>query len=152
MTREGDTSIDPNVPTVRICPACGTVNPAGPSESCPHLQLVRFHGLNESLSELLDRMAAARNQYRDTLAELKLYLNQAARLGQAEVVAAHKQARISDIEALQRKGRPLSLTHPKLDPKPKPPAKRKQRKPPTPEPVDPRQLDLLIRAAPKGDA
>lgn len=152
MTRESDTETEFKATMVRICPACGTVNPAGPSDVCPHLQLVRFRSLDEPLAELLERMASVRNTYRDTLLELKFFLNQATRNGEAEVVAAHKATRISDVEALQRKGTPLSLTHPKVEVKPKPPPKRKQRKPPTPESVDPRQLALLVRETPKGDA
>ena len=138
---------------VRICPACGVVNPAGPSDTCPHLQLVYFPSIDDSLEELLSRMAAARVQYRDTLEELKRFLNQSARNGTAEVLQAHKAARISDVEALQRRTSPWTLTHPKIEEKQKPtPAKRRQRKPPSPEPVDPRQLALLIRETPKGDA
>ncbi len=154
MTRDGENenSTKESV-AIRICPACGTVNPAGPSEACPHLQLVRFRNLDEPLQDLLERMAAARNQFRETLGELKQFIGQATRKGEAEVVAAHKAARLSDIEALQRKAQgPLSLTHPKTDPKPKTTPKRKQRKPPTPEAVDPRQLALLIFEPPKGDA
>lgn len=152
MTGESKTEMDSKETMVRICPACGTVNPAGPSEACPHLQLVRFRSLDEPLADLLERMASVRTQFRETLLELKFFLNQAARRGDAEVVAAHKAARISDVEALQRKGMALSLTPPKAEVKPKQPLKRKQRKPPTPESVDPRQLALLIRETPKGDA
>lgn len=153
MNGDGDMEYDLSATSVRICPACGVVNPAGPSDTCPHLQLVRFPHLSAELDELLGRMAAVRVQYRDTLAELKGFLNHAAKNGEAEVMAAHKVNRISDVEALQRQASPWSLTHPKLEEKrPRPAPKRKQRKPPAPESVDPRQLALLIRETPKGDA
>ena len=153
MTREIDMEIDLSQTEVRICPACGVVNPAGPSDTCPHLQLVHFCSIDDSLEELLSRMAAARVQYRNTLEELKRFLNQSTRSGAAEVIQAHKATRISDVEALQRRASPWTLTHPKIEEKSRPaPIKRRQRKPPHPEPVDPRQLALLIREAPKGDA
>jgi hypothetical protein len=154
MDRESDTELNLTETSVRICPVCGTVNPAGPSDACPHLQLFRFRSIDEPLVDLLERMAVARNQYRDVLIELKSYLNNAKRRGNAEVVPAHKVSRLSDIETVhKRPPSPLTLTHPNSDEREKIPAKKKQpRRAAEPQAVDPRQLALLIREVPKGDA
>lgn len=152
MAGQDDTNLDLKQTAVRICPACGVVNPAGPSETCPHLQLVRFRSIDEPLEDLLNRMAVVRNQFRETLFELKNFLNQATRRGDAEVVPAHKVSRISDIDALRQKSSAWTLTPPPPNQKTKASTKRKQRKSITPAPVDPRQLALLIQETPKGDA
>ncbi len=154
MADEPDTELNLRETTIRICPVCGTVNPAGPSDSCPHLQLFRIRSLDEPLADLLERMAVARNQFRDLLGELKRYMNTAKREGRAEVVPAHKILRFSDIEPISKKpAQPLTLTHPAAEEKSKAPARKKSsRKAAEPEPVDPRQLALLILEAPKGHA
>jgi hypothetical protein len=154
MDWESDTELNLKETAVRVCRVCGTVNPAGPSETCPHLQLFRFRSIDESMVDLLERMAIARNQFRDVLIELKSYLNNAVRNGSAEVVPAHKVSRLSDMETLHKKPpSPLTLTNPKIEETSKISAKKKQpRKPPAPEAIDPRQLALLIREVPKGDA
>ena len=135
---------------VRICPVCGVVNPSGPSESCPHLQLVRFQGIDASLESLLERVATVRNQFRELVTELRSYVMQAARNGEAEVVATQR-GRVSEVQALRGKPEPLSLTNPEPA-KPKPKQKRKKKKPATPATVDPRQLALIARDTPRGDA
>jgi hypothetical protein len=136
---------------VRICPACGVVNPPGPSESCPHLQLIRFEGVDKTLEGLLDRFAKVRVQYRELLGELRDHIMRAAQSGEAEVVATRKN-RFSEVDDLRKKPEPLVLTSPKPKEPRKEPKQRKQRKSSTPEPVDPRQLALLAREPPQGDA
>jgi hypothetical protein len=135
---------------VRICPACGVVNPSGPSETCPHLQLIRFEGVDKTLEGLLDRFAKVRVQYRELLGELRTHLMRAALSGEAEVVAT-RMNRFSEVDALRKNPEPLVLTNPK-PPETKEPKQRKQRKSSAPEPVDPRQLALLAREPPQGDA
>jgi hypothetical protein len=136
--------------TIRICPVCGVVNPSGPSESCPHLQLVRFQGIDTSLESLLKRVATVRNQFTELVSELRAYVMQAARLGEAEVIATQR-GRVSEVQALGGKPEPLSLTNPE-PPKPKPTPTRKKKKAPAPASVDPRQLALIARDPPRGDA
>jgi hypothetical protein len=135
---------------VRICPMCGVVNPSGPSETCPHLQLIRFEGVDKTLEGLLDRLAKVRVQYKALLSELRTLVMSAVQSGEAEVVTTRKN-RFSEVDALSKKTEPLVLTSPK-PPEKKEPKRRKQRKPPAPEPVDPRQLALLVREPPQGDA
>jgi len=58
------------------------------------------------------------------------------------------------VDALRKRAKPLTLTHPetetgKKNPKPKP--KKKHKKTSSPQ-VDPRQLALLVREPPHGDA
>jgi len=137
---------------VRICPACGVVNPSGPSPECPHVQLVRFDGIGPELEELLDRVAGARRTYGELVKDLKGMVLQAAKEGTAEVEATLK-ARPSEIDRLANRGsgEALRLTPPSArDPEPSPkPRKRRRKGPPA---VDPRQLDLLAMSEPKGDA
>lgn len=135
---------------VRICPACGVVNPSGPSDTCPHLQLIRFDGVDQTLEELLERVAKVRVAYKTELDVLRVHVMRAAQDGEAEVLAT-RQSRFSEVSELHKKPEPLVLTNP-TPPKNKEPKKRKQKKQPQPKPVDPRQLALLAREPPQGDA
>jgi hypothetical protein len=135
---------------VRICPACGVVNPSGPSDTCPHLQLIRFEGVDKTLEALLGRVATVRVQYLELLGELRAHVMTAAQSGEAEVLATRK-SRFSEVDALGKKPAPLVLTNPKPAEK-KAEKQRKKRKTPSPKPVDPRQLALLVREPPQGDA
>ncbi len=139
-------------PAVRVCPACGTVNPAGPSESCPHLQLVRFRTIDEPLSDLLERMAVVRNQFRELLLEFRMYMSSATKLGDAEIVAAHKSTKLSDIDGITQKTPQLILTYPEKTERSKSQISSKKKKKSSPPPVDSKQLSLLIHDMPKGDA
>ncbi|MBW2276792.1 MAG: hypothetical protein JRF63_04825, partial [Deltaproteobacteria bacterium] len=145
-------SLDTTV--VRICPACGVVNPGGPSGGCPHLQLVRFDGVDDQLSDVLSRAAEARRMYADLADQLRRAVLESVREGRAEVETTRmaKAREIEDVVESFENGS-LYLTHP--DPprrpraRPKPRPKRKRTGPP---PVDPRQLELLAQSPPKGDA
>jgi hypothetical protein len=152
VARQDSSAPDLDAAVVRICPACGVVNPAGPSEGCPHLQLVRFDGIGAELSELLADLARARRRFADLSALLKQLVMDAVRDGRAEVEATRK-ARASELESVTRLGEKASLaltpTEPPEAAKQKPRPRRKRRGPP---PVDPRQLDLLAQSPPKGDA
>ncbi len=134
---------------VRICPACGVVNPPGPSETCPHLQLIRFKGVDKPLEALLNQVAAIRVEFQERLKALRSHVMTAARAGHAEVVATRKN-RFSEVDDLRKKADPLVLTNPQ--PAEKNAKRRKKRKTPAPEPVDPRQLALIAREPPQGDA
>jgi hypothetical protein len=138
---------------VRICPACGVVNPSGPSRECPHVQLIRFDGVDEDLERLLDQVAVARREYTDLVKRLKAAVLLAAKEGTAMVETTRK-ASSGEIDRLPSQGDrgALQLTPPSA-PRPdapeKKPRKRRRKGPPT---VDPRQLDLLALSPPKGDA
>lgn len=139
---------------VRICPACCTVNPAGPSAACPHVQLVRFDGLSPGLAALLAEVAAARRAYNELNARLRNMVLDAVREGAAEVETAHKPRRPEAGEApdAARAGGPgpaRSGTDAPSAERGRPPAKRRRTGAP---PVDPRQLTLLAFSPPKGDA
>lgn len=139
---------------VKICPACGVVNPAGPSGGCPHLQLVRFDGIDDGLGEMLSSVAEARRQYLELSDRLKREVRDAVKDGRAEVETT-RRARASELEGVldAMNGDGLRLTHPdpprRMPAKPKARPKRKRAGPP---PVDPRQLELLAQSPPKGDA
>jgi hypothetical protein len=75
--------------TIRICPACGVVNPAGPSGGCPHLQLVRFDGVDHFLENLLNDIAKARRSYLELQAILKKSVKDAVSNGTAFVETPH---------------------------------------------------------------
>jgi hypothetical protein len=138
--------------TVRICPACCTVNPSGPSAACPHVQLVRFDGLNGALEALLSEVAAARRTYNELNAKLRNAVLEAVREGVAEVETARKP-RAADRDPAQDVDRAarLSLDHSEAAAaaRAKPAPKRRRTGAP---PVDPRQLALLAFSPPKGDA
>ncbi len=154
MTEPHTRSEDLKETVVRICPACGVVNPAGPSETCPHLQLARFNGVDDELAELLAAVAEARRRFASRSAELKHRVMGALRDGEAEVETPRK-ARFSEVENLRARpatSTELTLEHPEPPPsKTKEPRKR-ARKPIKPPPVDPRQLDLIAQEPAKGDA
>ena len=136
---------------VRICPACSVVNPAGPSESCPHVQLIRFDGIDESLAELLGKVAEARAAFNLLVSKLKTRAKDAVRSGEAEVETTRK-GRVSDVKELtEAPAKPLALENPEPAHQSKNTRKPK-RKTPVAAKVDPRQLDLLLREPPKGDA
>ena len=138
---------------IRICPACGVVNPSGPSRTCAHLQLARFEGPDAALLELLGEVAEARVRFMEVSGRLSRAVHDAISKGEAEVIVTRK-GRVSDIERLERPDRApraLELESPPAQ-KPPRPAKPRKRPPPTPPPVDPRQLELLAHTAPKGDA
>ncbi len=145
--------------TIRICPACGVVNPSGPSDSCPHLQLARFDGVDESMTALLDDVARARKIFEERLKNLKVTVRMAIHEGRAEIETPRKVRRVSEVEELRR---PTSrsqqsffleapqIHHARPSSK-KNPARPRRAKPAQPN-VDPRQLDLLVKLPPKGDA
>jgi hypothetical protein len=141
--------------TERICPACCTVNPAGPSTGCPHVQLVRFDGLSAALQALLGEVAAARRTYNELNARLRAMVLDAVREGAAEVETARKPRSPEADAAAEAAGHAgsLSLSHSKTGApageRGRPATKRRRTGAP---PVDPRQLTLLAFSPPKGDA
>jgi len=140
---------------VRICPACGVVNPSGPSEICPHLQLVRFDGINPELEQLLGEVAAARSHFNSLAARLKKTVIGAARQGEAEVETT-RTARPSEVDALRPRSKnpapELQLVNPEPVFKKNRTAKRPSRKPAARRAIDSRQLELIASEPPKGDA
>ncbi len=138
---------------VRICPACGVVNPSRSGDSCPHLQLARFDGLDDEMTEVLSQVAEARSHFAKHLDELKIKVTQAIKNHEAEVETS-QQGRYSDVETF---GKPtasvphLALKHPK-PPQPPKESRRRVRRTSKPPQVDSRQLDLIARQPPKGDA
>jgi len=140
--------------TVRICPACCTVNPSGPSVACPHVQLVRFDGLTGPLAALVAEVAAARRAYNELNAKLRTMVLEVVREGGAEVETARKpRAPDGDMaqEAAGRAGRGPSRSEPGAASGERGRAAPKRRRTGAP-PVDPRQLTLLAFSPPKGDA
>jgi hypothetical protein len=140
---------------VRICPACGVVNPAGPSETCPHLQLAKFDGIDDDLGEVLAEVAQARSQYVQLAGELKKRVKLAVRNQEAEIETP-RTVRSSELDALTppTSAPSLVLENPELPPPPKVSETKRMRKrkyqgPPM---IDPRQLELIAREPPKGDA
>jgi ParB-like chromosome segregation protein Spo0J len=157
MTDSDQNTAELSKTIIRICPACGVVNPSGPSESCPHLQLAKFDGIDQSMVDMLEKVAKARREFSELLGELKQQVKQAINEGEAEVEAS-PSVRLSDIESLK----PRTAPRPKLSlESPEPPSKSSKtskprsprgRKPAGPPKVDPRQLELIARAPPKGHA
>ena len=140
--------------TIFICPACGVVNPAGPSGGCPHLQVVRFEGVDERLEDLISEVATARRAYAEKTDTLKRIVMSHVQEGTASVETPHRIT-ASEVDKLYSKAgkTPFTLTHPGAENSPKGTAPRKHR--PTPrrtEKMNARQLDLLAYSAPKGDA
>lgn len=155
MDKPEDSRSDISSATVRICPACCTVNPSGPSSACPHVQLVRFDGLHAPLEALLAEVAAARRSYNELNAKLRAAVLEAVREGAAEVETARKPRTAEGeaaLEAQSRAGR-LRLAHSETTPSSaeRGRAAPKRRRTGAP-PVDPRQLTLLAFSPPKGDA
>lgn len=143
---------------IRICPKCGVVNPAGPSETCPHLQLARFDGVDENFAALLAEVATARASFEELLKALKTRVRQAVHDRTAQIETPRGPMRHSEPQsapAPQRKVSPLTLESPQA---PAPPtAAPAQRRPlrgkrPPASTADPRQLELLVHQPPKGHA
>jgi hypothetical protein len=151
MANEKFSKVDLSKAVIRICPACGVVNPAGPSESCQHLQLVRFTGLDDDIIQQLTEVAQARSKFDELVSSLKAMVMHAVNTGTAEVVPT-RTGKFSDVSRLRPPvGAPLSLEHPK-PPTESAPKKKPRRRLPVPPPVDPRQLELIANEPAKGDA
>ncbi len=142
--------------TIHICPSCGVVNPAGPSDGCPHLQIVRFNGVDESLEELILKVAGARKQFHELTSTLKRVVMARVQDGTASVQTP-RRVRAGDLDRLysEANDKPFMLTHPDEEVKrirttstsrPKP--KKKQ----SGASLDTRQLDLLAYSPSKGNA
>ena len=155
MDKPEESHLDLSSATVRICPACCTVNPSGPSAACPHVQLVRFDGVNAPLEALLAEVAAARRSYNELNARLRTMVLDAVRERGAEVETARKPRAPEADVAQDPAGRlgSLSLSHSGAGAATgeRGRAATKRRRTGAP-PVDPRQLTLLAFAPPKGDA
>ena len=143
--------------TIHICPACGVVNPAGPSDGCPHLQVVRFSGVDESLEELVMEVAGARRKFQELAATLKRVVMARVQDGTA-TVETPRRVREGDLGKLYSEAhdRPFMLTHPdeeikKVRSTSKAPRPRPKKRHPT-GPVDSPQLDLLAYSPSKGNA
>ncbi len=154
MSDENPKSLDIKDVVIRICPACGVVNPAGPSETCPHVQLARFDGLNDGMSTLLGNVAQARRRFTDLIDELRKKVLESIHDHEAEVETIHK-ANFNEVEDLTKEHHKAPLLNlENTDPPPATPRKtrRRKRRPPQPPPVDPRQLELIAQEPAKGDA
>lgn len=139
---------------VRLCPACGVVNPAGPTAGCPHLQLIRFDGVTAELAELLARVADARRGYNDLAGRLREHALAAVHAGQALVETVAERARrpvSADRSRPRAAPERLELESPGLPRLPTDPVRARPRRRSLPA-VDSRQLDLLARGPAKGDA
>jgi hypothetical protein len=139
---------------VRLCPACGVVNPAGPSAGCPHLQLIRFDGVTPELAELLRRVAEARREYNDLAGRLREHALAAVHQGRAAVeTVAERSRRPETAERPRPRAAPerLALESPQAPRLPADQAKARPRRRSLPA-VDARQLDLLARGPAKGEA
>ena len=148
MGKPGEKGTDLSRAVVRVCPACCTVNPAGPSTSCPHVQLVRFDGLKPELEELLAEVAAARRVWGELNAKLKAAVLEATRDGSAEVETPGASKRKPEADAADERLR-LAAQPEAAQPSGRAAPKRRRTGAP---PVDPRQLQLLAFSPPKGDA
>ena len=140
----------PEGQTFRICLACGVVNPTAPVGGCGHLQQVRFEGIPLDLESNLGDVAAARRQYQDLVADLIDQVKKAVRSGQAEIIAGDSTS--------GRLGQTTGTFVPEIPSAPARPVRRAtrgaipaQRKRAAAK-VDPRQLELLVREPPKGQA
>lgn len=155
MTEEQRQSRPLQNAVVRICPACGVVNPSGPSEICPHLQLVRFDGIDAEMEQLLGEVAAARSHFNSLAHRLKKTVLSAARQGAAQVETT-RTARPSDLDSLRpgakRPAPELKLVNPEPVMKKGRPSRRPNRSQPARSVIDSRQLELLALEPPKGDA
>lgn len=139
---------------VRICPACGVVNPSGPSPTCPHHQLARFDGLDDDFAQTLVEVARARSAFDELLGKLKQEIKEALRVHKAKI-ETRKEALKSAPDKSERHARKtpsLSLENPEPAAAKAAPAKRRTRKAPQAAAIDPRQLELIAREPPKGDA
>jgi hypothetical protein len=143
---------------IRLCPACGVINPAGPSAGCPHVQLIRFDGVPADLAELLARVAEARRQYGELADRLRELALAAVHQGLARVeTASERKARSGAADPRPARPAPqrleltsqLAAVRAGPAPVPAPPVRPRRRGLP---PVDARQLDLLARGPAKGEA
>ncbi|MBN2341094.1 MAG: hypothetical protein JXX29_04125 [Deltaproteobacteria bacterium] len=142
--------------TIYICPACGVVNPAGPSDGCPHLQVVKFNGVDESLEELVMDVATARRKYGELAATLKRVVMARVQEGSASVETPRRVS-AGEIDKLYSEAgnRTFELTHPEeKSAKNKISSKKSKgrKKPLSGGPLDARQLDLLAYSPSKGNA
>jgi len=139
---------------VRVCPACCTVNPSGPSTTCPHVQLARFAGVGPELEALLTEVATARRSYNELNAKLKATVLEAVRGGTAVVETPRKPRRsLEDVYGASERPEALNLAPSERAPlaqdRTRMAPKRRRIGAPA---VDPRQLTLLAFSPPKGDA
>ncbi|MBN2531066.1 MAG: hypothetical protein JXR76_32070 [Deltaproteobacteria bacterium] len=143
--------------TIHICPACGVVNPAGPSDGCPHLQVVRFDGVDEALEELVMDVASARRHFQERAATLKRVVMARVQDGTA-TVQTPRRIRAGEVDKLyaEANDRPFMLTHPdevvKKVKVTSQSSRQKTRKKTTPQSLDSKQLDLLAYSPSKGNA
>ena len=151
VVTKNEKTADLETEVIRICPACGVVNPSGPSEACPHLQIVRFDGISHELEDLLKEVAGARRSYSDLVTTLKKTVIDAAKDGTAMVETSRKiqPGEVDELYPKTSEADHLSLTITKSKAKKPKPRQRRRTGPP---PVDPRQLDLMALSPPKGDA
>ena len=140
---------------VRICPACGVVNPAGPSEACPHLQLARFRGVDEEFVVLLEEVAEARSRFVKLADKVKSRVRVALRNREAEIETPRRPIG-KGMDSLEPRSdiASFNLENPVAPPRPRAHETKRMRKRKTPEQpkIDPRQLELIAREPPKGDA
>ncbi len=140
---------------IRICLKCGVVNPAGPSEACPHLQLARFQGVDEDFALLLTDVAGARARFDEALRTLKTKVLQALRDRQAELETPRSgsERRSEQAPSARAKVAPLSLENPSENrgsPGPSPRGTTRAKR--STQATDSRQLELIVRQPPKGHA
>lgn len=147
MEKNDESRSDLSGAVIRVCPACCTVNPSGPSTTCPHVQLVRFEGVGAALEALLADVASARRTYNDLNAKLKAAVLEAVKDGAARIETPHRP------HAGAGEAEHAALAHPTAVPAAKERARvsAKRRRAGAPA-VDPRQLTLLAFSPPKGDA
>lgn len=154
MSEEHTEQSDLRNAIVRICVTCGVVNPAGPSDACPHVQLARFNGVDDGFAGLLTEVARARRDYLEKVTALKERVRAELRNHRAEIETP-RHPRPSEVDNLRlrpSKTPPLHLKSPTPPPAQRRGAKRAPTRTSKPPAVDPRQLELLIREPPKGDA
>ncbi len=153
MKGKEETRSDLASAVVRVCPACCTVNPSGPSTTCPHVQLARFVGVDAALEGLLAEVAAARRTYTELNARLKAAVLEAVRDGTAIVETPRKpRGTLEESFAAARTDEPAHAPTGRaagVQERPRTPARRRRTGAPA---VDPRQLTLLAYSPPKGDA
>jgi len=147
--------VDLAAAVIRLCPACGVVNPAGPSAGCAHVQLIRFDGVPADLADLLARVAEARREYGDLSGRLREAALEAVRQGLALVETIAERGAAPGAGG-RRPGRSAPAGLELMSPPParprtaaEPAAPKRRRSLPA---VDPRQLDLLARGPAKGEA
>jgi hypothetical protein len=141
--------------TIYICPACGVVNPAGPSNGCPHLQLVKFTGVNQPLEDLIMDVALARRKYAELTSTLKKVIMGHVQEGTASVETPLNVSE-TEVDKLYATAAQtsFSLTSPGTEQSPKGKSKRKKsKKSKSQQPLlNKTQLDLLAYSTPKGEA